>query len=78
MGGTPQSVARAGALGLPLALAIIGGEPHRFAPLFELYREAARRSGNDPAKLATSINVHGFVGETSRQAADDFIRHRPP
>lgn len=72
VGGTPQSVARAGALGLPLALAIIGGEPARFAPLFDLYREAARRAGNDPASLATSLNVHGFVGETTEQAADDF------
>lgn len=45
VGGTPQSVARAGALGVPMALAIIGGEPARFAPLFQLYREAARRSG---------------------------------
>src|SRR5438876_2008392 len=57
IGGTPQSAARAGVLGLPLALAIIGGEPARFAPLFEIYREAARRAGNDPATLATSLNV---------------------
>lgn len=74
VGGTPTSVARAGALGLPLALAIIGGEPARFAPLFDLYREAARRADQDPAQLATSINVHGFVGETTEQAADDFYR----
>jgi len=72
IGGTPQSAARAGVLGLPLALAIIGGEPARFAPLFDLYREAARRAGQDTAKLATSINVHGFIGETTEQAADDF------
>ena len=51
VGGTPQSVVRAGTLGLPLALAIIGGEPARFAPLFELYREAARRAGHDPPGL---------------------------
>ncbi|WP_292533350.1 LLM class flavin-dependent oxidoreductase, partial [Mesorhizobium sp.] len=56
----------------PLALAIIGGEQARFAPLFEIYREAARRAGNDPASLATSLNVHGFVGETTEKAADDF------
>ncbi|WP_292436476.1 LLM class flavin-dependent oxidoreductase, partial [Mesorhizobium sp.] len=43
-----------------------------FAPLFEIYREAARRAGNDPASLATSLNVHGFVGETTEKAADDF------
>ncbi len=72
VGGTPQSVARAATLGLPLALAIIGGEPHRFAPLFQLYRETARRAGHDPKKLATSLNVHGFVAETTEQAADDF------
>src|SRR5690606_27381801 len=65
VGGTPQSVVRAGALGLPLALAIIGGEPHRFAPYFQLYRDAARRSGQDPASLQTSINVHGYVAESS-------------
>ncbi len=72
VGGTPQSVARAGVLGLPLALAIIGGEPARFAPLFDLYREAARRSGHHAGELATSINVHGFVAETNDKAADDF------
>ncbi|MBZ9856248.1 LLM class flavin-dependent oxidoreductase [Mesorhizobium sp. CA13] len=72
IGGTPQSAARAGALGLPLALAIIGGEPARFAPLFDLYREAARRAGVDPKGLATSINVHGFIAETTEKAADDF------
>ncbi|RWG97319.1 MAG: LLM class flavin-dependent oxidoreductase, partial [Mesorhizobium sp.] len=49
-----------------------GSLPARFAPLFEIYREAARRAGNDPASLATSLNVHGFVGETTEKAADDF------
>jgi probable LLM family oxidoreductase len=72
VGGTPQSVARAGALGLPVAFAIIGGEPHRFAPLFNLYREAARRAGEDSAKLKTSINVHGFVADTTETAAEQF------
>ncbi|MEZ0172247.1 LLM class flavin-dependent oxidoreductase [Microvirga sp. TS319] len=72
VGGTPQSVARAGVLGLPLALAIIGGEPARFAPLFDLYRQAAQRSGKDPATLKTSINVHGFVADTTQEAADIF------
>jgi len=72
VGGTPQSVVRAGTLGLPLALAIIGGEPARFAPLFELYREAAKRAGHDPDTLATSLNVHGFIAETTAKAADDF------
>jgi probable LLM family oxidoreductase len=72
VGGTPQSVARAGAYGLPLALAIIGGTPSRYAPLFDLYREAARRAGQDAAKLKTSINVHGFIAETGQAAADAF------
>ena len=74
VGGTPQSVVRAGTLGLPLALAIIGGEPARFAPLFELYREAARRAGHDPDRLATSLNVHGFIAETTEQGRRRFLR----
>jgi probable LLM family oxidoreductase len=72
VGGTPQSVARAGMLNLPLALAIIGGEPARFAPLFDLYRQTARRAGHDPASLRASLNVHGFVADTTQQAADIF------
>ncbi|MCB1446915.1 MAG: LLM class flavin-dependent oxidoreductase [Rhizobiaceae bacterium] len=72
VGGTPQSVARAGYLGLPLALAIIGGEPARFAPLFDLYREAARKGGHDPATLGTSINVHGFIADTTQAALDAY------
>ncbi|HEY0122371.1 MAG TPA: LLM class flavin-dependent oxidoreductase [Rhizobium sp.] len=72
VGGTPQSVARVGALGLPMAIAIIGGEPRRFAPLVDLYREAARRADQDQAKLKTSINVHGFVADTTEAAADQF------
>ena len=72
VGGTPQSVARAGAMGLPVALAIIGGEYPRFAPLFELYREAARRAGQDASTLKTSINVHGFIADTTEAAADQF------
>jgi probable LLM family oxidoreductase len=72
VGGTPQSLARAGALGLPVALAIIGGEPRRFAPLFDLYREAAHRAEQDASKLKTSINVHGFIADTTQSAADQF------
>ncbi|HEX5579988.1 MAG TPA: LLM class flavin-dependent oxidoreductase [Gemmatimonadaceae bacterium] len=71
VGGTPQSVVRAATLGLPLALAIIGGAPERFVPLVELYRDAARRAGHDPATLPVSINSHGYVADTSRQAADE-------
>lgn len=72
IGGTPQSAARAGYLGLPLALAIIGGEPHRFAPLFDLYRQSAAKAGVDPKTLQTSINVHGFIHDTTESAADIF------
>jgi probable LLM family oxidoreductase len=72
VGGTPQSVVRAGTLGLPLAVAIIGGEPHRFAPLVQLYRDAARRAGHDPATLPVSINSHGYVADTNQQAADEW------
>jgi probable LLM family oxidoreductase len=72
VGGTPQSVVRAGTLGLPLAVAIIGGEPHRFAPLVQLYRDAARRAGHDPATLPVSINSHGYLADTNAQAADEW------
>jgi len=73
VGGTPQSVVRAGSLGLPLALAIIGGEPERFAPLASLYREAARRAGQDPSRLKVGVNTHAYVADTSQQAADEFF-----
>jgi probable LLM family oxidoreductase len=73
VGGTPQSVVRAGTLGLPLALAIIGGEPERFAPLASLYREAARRAGQDPSRLKVGVNTHAYVADTSQQAADEFF-----
>jgi probable LLM family oxidoreductase len=69
VGGTPQSVVRAGVLGLPLTLAIIGGQPERFAPLVALYRQAAVEAGHDAVALPLAINTHAFVGETS-QAAD--------
>src|SRR5258708_6952672 len=73
VGGTPQSVVRAGALGLPLALAIIGGQPERFVPLVDLYRRAAAEAGHDPATLPVSINSHAFVADDSRQAGDIFF-----
>jgi probable LLM family oxidoreductase len=72
VGGSPQSVVRAGRLGLPLALAIIGGLPERFAPLIELYRESGIEAGHDPATLKVGINSHSFVAETSQEAADAF------
>ncbi len=71
VGGTPQSIVRAGTLGLPLALAIIGGMPERFVPMVELYRESARRAGHDPAALPVGINSHGYIADTSAGAADE-------
>src|SRR5580692_732693 len=70
VGGTPQSVVRAGSLGIPMALAIIGGEPARFKPLIDLYREAARRSGHDSGTLPISINSHGFIADSADAAAE--------
>lgn len=70
VGGTPQSVIRAATLGLPMALAIIGGAPERFKPFVDLYRDAAARAGHDPAKLPVSINSHGFIADDAREAAD--------
>ena len=68
VGGTPPSAVRAGALGLPMALAIIGGDPFAFAPLVELYRETGRRAGHPV--LPVGIHVHGFLADTSQAAAD--------
>ncbi|MEE1611495.1 LLM class flavin-dependent oxidoreductase [Microvirga sp. CF3016] len=73
VGGTPQSVVRAGTLGLPLALGIIGGQPERFAPLVSLYREAGSRAGHDAASLKVGINTHAYIADTSQQAADEFF-----
>jgi probable LLM family oxidoreductase len=73
VGGTPASFARAGALGLPLMVAIIGGEPHRFRPHIDLYREAGRRAGHPPAQLRVGLHCIGFLGDTNQQAADDFF-----
>ena len=72
VGGSPESVVRAGALGLPLTLAIIGGQPERFVPLVDLYREAASGAGHDPEQTKVAINTHAFVGETSAQADAAF------
>ena len=71
-GGTPNSFARAGALGLPLTVAIIGGEPHRFRPLVDLYREAGRRAGHAPESLDVAVHAIGYVAETDRQAGDEL------
>jgi probable LLM family oxidoreductase len=73
VGGTPQSVVRAALLGLPLAIAIIGGQPERFAPLARLYRQAAGQAGHDPLRLPISINSHTYVAKTSQQAGDEYF-----
>ena len=74
VGGTPESAVRAGTLGLPLALAIIGGYPERFAPIVELYRESGRRAGHGDDVLRVSINSHGFVADTSQAAVETFYQ----
>ena len=72
VGGTPTSVVRAGALGLPLILAIIGGQPERFAPLIDLYRRAAAQSGH--GDLPVAINTHAFVGDDRAHFAPHYMR----
>lgn len=72
VGGTPQSVMRAATLGLPLALAIIGGAPSHFEPVVALYRDRARQAGHDPATTPVGINSHAFLADTSQAAANAF------
>ncbi|KAA3660660.1 MAG: LLM class flavin-dependent oxidoreductase [Chloroflexi bacterium] len=71
VGGTPESVIRAGTLGLPLAIAIIGGLPEQFAPLVELYYRAADQAGHDRSQLSVSINSHGFIADDKQRAIDE-------
>lgn len=72
VGGTPASFARAGTLGLPLVVAIIGGEPHRFRPLVDSYREAGRRAGHPPERLSVAVHCVGFLADTEAEAAEAF------
>jgi alkanesulfonate monooxygenase SsuD/methylene tetrahydromethanopterin reductase-like flavin-dependent oxidoreductase (luciferase family) len=74
VGGSPQSAVRAGTLGLPLTLAIIGGQPERFVPFVDLYREAASAAGHDVSRMPVAINTHAFVARTSEQADSAFAR----
>jgi probable LLM family oxidoreductase len=71
VGGSPESAARTGQLGLPMALAIIGGQPERFAPFIAIYRDSAREAGHDPSLIKVGINSHGYIADTSQQAADE-------
>jgi probable LLM family oxidoreductase len=73
VGGTPTSFVRAGMLGLPLMVAIIGGEPERFRQLIDLYREAGRRAGHSPEKLEVGLHLIGFLADTTEEAADTFF-----
>ena len=72
VGGTPESFVRAGTLGLPLMVAIIGGETHRFRPLVDLYREAGKKAGYLPEQLKVGLHSLGYVANTTQQALDDF------
>lgn len=72
VGGTPQSVVRAATLNLPMALAIIGGDPARFVPFFELYRRAHAQAGHKPEDIQLSLNMHGFVASTTAEAKDIY------
>lgn len=72
VGGTPESVVRAAEYGLPMALAIIGGSPARFAPFADLYRRAYEKAGHDMGALQLGINSHVYIDETSQKARDEF------
>ncbi|HEY4109025.1 LLM class flavin-dependent oxidoreductase [Puia sp.] len=72
VGGTPESFVRAGSLGLPLMVAIIGGETHRFRPLIDLYREAGRRAGHAPERLTVGLHSLGYVAGTTALAVEEF------
>ncbi|HUO46563.1 MAG TPA: LLM class flavin-dependent oxidoreductase [Acidimicrobiia bacterium] len=75
VGGNPGSAVRAGVLGTPMAVAIIGGQPERFVQLVDLYRASGERTGHDASTLAVSINSHAFLADTSQEAADTFYPH---
>lgn len=72
VGGTPESFVRAGTLGLPLMVAVIGGETHRFRPLVDLYREAGKKAGFKPEQLKVGLHSLGYVANTTQQAMDEF------
>ncbi|HLZ16572.1 MAG TPA: LLM class flavin-dependent oxidoreductase, partial [Cyclobacteriaceae bacterium] len=72
VGGTPESFVRAGMLGLPLMVAIIGGETYRFRPLIDLYREAGKEAGFRPEQLKVGVHSLGYVANSTQQALDDF------
>lgn len=71
-GGSPESAVRAGSLGLPIVFSILGGKPQRFAPLVELYKEAAVRAGHNPKKLQIATHSHGFIADTTNKATERY------
>jgi probable LLM family oxidoreductase len=73
VGGTPESFARAGHLGLPLMVAVIGGETHRFRPLIDLYRKAGAQAGHAPETLKVGLHSLGYVGETTERAVHEYF-----
>jgi len=73
VGGTPQSFVRAGTLGLPLMVAIIGGQPKQFRPLVDLYRAAGSKAGHPPERLRVGVHIIGFVGESDDDAAETYF-----
>ncbi|MFP5333321.1 MAG: LLM class flavin-dependent oxidoreductase [Acidimicrobiia bacterium] len=72
VGGNPASMVRAGLRGLPVALAIIGGDPERFAGLADIHRRALREAGYDPAEVPLAVHAHGYVADSDEQAADEY------
>jgi probable LLM family oxidoreductase len=72
VGGSPESIIRAGTRGLPVALAIIGGNPDRFAPFADLHRRTLLESGHDPAQAPLAVHAHGYIADTAEQAADEY------
>ncbi len=75
VGGSPESSKRAASLGLPMAFAIIGGMPKRFAPFFDLYRKTSLEYGFDPSRIPLSVNSHGYIADDSQTAVDEFYPH---
>ena len=75
VGGSPESAKRAASLGLPMAFAIIGGQPERFAPFFDIYRQSSREFGFDPEQIPLSVNSHGFIADNAQDAVDEYYPH---
>lgn len=75
VGGTPESAARAGRLGVNMALGLLGGDPSRVKPLVDIYRAAGKAAGHDPSKLRVSVTGHSYIAKTSQQALDEFYPH---